>query len=52
VGLHGEIYHFDGSTWSLNTTTAQGSYLRSVDMFSATDGWTVGENGRIYHFSD
>ena len=30
VGYFGRIYHYDGSNWSLHTTTAEGSYLWSV----------------------
>ena len=38
------------SGWFLHTTTSEGTILNAVDMVSSTDGWAVGEYGRIYHF--
>jgi hypothetical protein len=39
------------NTWTLHTTTTEGSVLTAIDMVSASDGWAVGSNGRIYHYS-
>ena len=38
--------------WNLydTVTTVYGSILNAVDMLSSTDGWAVGEGGRIYRY--
>ena len=38
------------SSWSLHTTTAEATALTSIYMLSTTDGWAVGNLGRIYHY--
>jgi len=46
VGAVGEILHFDGSTWTRDSSGVS-ELLRGVWASSATNVWVVGENGTV-----
>jgi hypothetical protein len=47
---NGVILHYEGSGWvRVNSPTTKS--LASVAMDSATDGWAVGNNGTIVHYT-
>ena len=45
-----DIIHWDGSSWSRLDVLVPAN-LYDIDMLSATEGWAVGANGTIMHFS-
>jgi hypothetical protein len=45
-----DIIHWDGSAWTQISYTPS-YYLRDIDMISSTEGWAVGDNGIILHYS-
>lgn len=49
---YGVMIHWDGEEWQWQDPAWTAPYrLRSVDMLSGDDGWTVGEFGLIMHWS-
>jgi photosystem II stability/assembly factor-like uncharacterized protein len=55
VGLGGAV-HYEGGNWAIELGTEESKIpdydyprLYSVYMLSPSNGWTVGEYGRIYH---
>lgn len=47
----GTLYHWNGSTWNYAGKTPGGVRADDgLDMLTANDGWTVGNNGAITHW--
>jgi len=46
VGQNGEIYHYDGSTWTAQTSPTTED-LEDVFILNSSYGWAVGKNGTV-----
>jgi hypothetical protein len=49
MGSYGTIVHFNGTSWSIGTSSGTSLFLGGVWGSSATDVWTVGGSGTILH---
>ena len=47
----GAIFHWDGITWTVIDNPASRPLI-SVDMLSTNEGWAVGKDGIILHYTN
>jgi hypothetical protein len=54
TSLHGDVWHFDGATWTLGTTIPQPSMATNAanDVWgtSPSDVYVAGDDGNVYHY--
>lgn len=51
ISAEGHIYRYNGAWTEFSTVRASGP-LRTIDMYSPTEGWTAGDGGVTAHFAD
>jgi len=50
VGYHGLRMHYDGSNWQQVDVPTLNNTLNAIQMWSASQGWAVGESGTILRY--
>ncbi len=50
VGACGEIDHYDGSSWYLQTQSLYGTNFQCIEVLDENNAWTSGD-GQIFHYN-
>ena len=51
IGRNGELFLWDGSTWTQLATSPTNEKLKAVTCPTTTECWAVGKNGTILHYA-